>query len=151
MIDITLMSQLYPVFLVLTTINVTASYLSVRVIDETYFNNQRAYILFNEYFSSGDKQVLSVEKANSKEKFYLPNILNRMNCKFIRYGHFSIYEVLASSKPHYYTQSVLQQLDKQDRLFVYHVKLIPKLQRRMKGFLNNGRIYQIHVNMNQRA
>lgn len=108
MIDITLMSQLYPVFLVLTTINVTASYLSVRVIDETYFNNQRAYILFNDYFSSGDKQVVSVEKANSKEKFYLPNILNRMNCKFIRYGHFSIYEVLASSKPHYYTQSVLQ-------------------------------------------
>jgi hypothetical protein len=50
MIDITMIGQLYPVFFVLTTINVSASYLSVKVIDEVFLNNQRSYILFNEYF-----------------------------------------------------------------------------------------------------
>jgi hypothetical protein len=73
------------------------------------------------------------------------------NCKFIRYGHHSIYEVLASSKPHYYTQSVLKQLEKPDRNFVYHVTLLPKYKRRIKGLINNGRIYQIDVNMSQKA
>ena len=101
MIDITMIGQLYPIFLVLTTINVTTSYLSVKVIDETHLNNQRSFILFNEYFKQN--HILNVAQANDKEVFYLPNLLNLNNCKFIRYGHYSIYEVLANSKPHYYT------------------------------------------------
>jgi uncharacterized membrane protein YfcA len=52
MIDITMISQLYSVFFLLTSVNVAASYLSVKVIDETHFNNQRAFIVFNEYFKS---------------------------------------------------------------------------------------------------
>ena len=34
---------------------------------------------------------------------------------------------------------------------MYHVKLLPKLQRRMSVLGNNSRNYQIHVNMSQRA
>lgn len=51
-IDITVISQLYPVFFVLTAVNVGASYMSVKVIDEVHLNNQRAFILFSEYFRS---------------------------------------------------------------------------------------------------
>lgn len=109
-IDITQVSQLYPVFFVLTILNISASYLSVKVIDELYLNNQRAYLLFNEYFNS--KQIMTAQEANHKEAFYYPNMMNKNACKFIKYGQNSIYQVLAFSKPHYYTQSVLKQLEK---------------------------------------
>jgi Vitamin B6 photo-protection and homoeostasis len=102
MIDITMISQLYSVFFLLTSVNVAASYLSVKVIDETHFNNQRAFIVFNEYFKSNQERVMSVTDANDKEVFCFPNVMNMKYCKFIRYGHFSINEVLESSKPHYY-------------------------------------------------
>lgn len=101
MIDISMVSQLYPIFFVLTAVNVFGSYMSVRVIDEVYLNNQRSYILFNEFFK--DKNVKNVEEINNQENFCLPNLMNSKNCKFIQYGHHSIYEVLAASKPHYYT------------------------------------------------
>lgn len=100
-IDITVISQLYPVFMVLTMMNVTASYMSVKVIDEVNLNNQRTFILFNEYFATNT--ILNVKQANDREIFIYPDMFNSNTCKFIRYGHHSIYEVLASSKPHYYT------------------------------------------------
>jgi hypothetical protein len=84
---------------------------------------------------------MNVKEINEKEVFFLPNMFNNKTCKFIRYGHYSIYEVLANSKPHYYTQSVLKQLEKTERKFVYHVKLLPRYQRKLKYFKNNGRTY----------
>lgn len=51
-INIQVISQLYPIFMVLTAVNITASYLSVKVIDEIYLNNQRSFILFDEFFKS---------------------------------------------------------------------------------------------------
>ena len=95
---------------------------------------------------------MNVKTANLAEVFAFPNLMNLKNCKFIKYGHYSINQVLEGSKPHYYSQSVLQQIAKTDRNFVYHVELLlPKYKRHFKKFINNDRIYQIHVNMSQRA
>lgn len=52
LIDISQISQLYPVFILLTIMNIATSYQASKVIDEIYLNNQRAFILFNEYFKS---------------------------------------------------------------------------------------------------
>jgi hypothetical protein len=38
--------------MLLTAINVASAYASSKIIDELYLNNQRAFILFNEYFKS---------------------------------------------------------------------------------------------------
>lgn len=80
-IDITVISQLYPVFFFLSLVNVSCSFLSVKVIDEVHLNNQRAFILFNEFFKR--KQVLSVQEINDLEIFCLPDMLNMRKCKFI--------------------------------------------------------------------
>lgn len=105
LIDITSISQLFPVFCFLTCVNIGTSYLSAKVIDEIYFNNQRAFLLFNEYMKT--KTILSAELVNHMEVFYLPNIINLKVCKFIKYGNHTIGKVLATSKPHYYTKSVM--------------------------------------------
>lgn len=57
--------------------------------------------------------------------------------------------MLENSKPSYYAQSVIHQLSKTDRNFVYHIELLPKLARKLKAVTNNGRIYKIHVNMSR--
>lgn len=80
-----------PVFILFTIMNISTSYCSVKVIDEIYLNNQRIFILFNEYFKTEGKNVLKVEEANNLEAFYLPNLINFNNCKFIKYGQDSIY------------------------------------------------------------
>jgi hypothetical protein len=38
-----------------------ASYYSAKVIDENNLNNQRAYILFNEFFASKKQKIMTVE------------------------------------------------------------------------------------------
>ena len=133
----------------LSSINITTSYISAKVLDEIYFNNERAFQFFSEYFKSGT--ILSASEVNHKEVFYLPNILNLHNCKFIRYGQDTINKVLEPSHQHYYTRSVVLQLEKNDRNFVYHVKLISRTARKFKFFLNNDRIYKIHLNINKKA
>lgn len=50
---------------------------------------------------------MNVEEGNIKEIFYLPNFINQHYCKFIKFGHLTIGKVLATSKPHYYTKSVI--------------------------------------------
>ena len=125
--------------------------MSVKVIDEMYLNNQRAFIVFNEYFKTNQEKIMSVTEANNKEIFCFPNLLNKKHCKFIKYGNLNINEVLENSKPSYYAQSVIHQLSKTDRNFVYHIRLLPKLERRLRKFTNNGRIYQIHLNMSQNS
>lgn len=91
LIDITSIYQLYPVFFVLTIMNITASYLSAKVIDEVYLNNQRAYLLFNDYFKNEEKVIHTAEYINHIEAFYLPNLINTKVCKFIKYGEKTLY------------------------------------------------------------
>jgi hypothetical protein len=62
-------------------------------------------------------------------------------CKFIRYGQHNVGRVIAKSNPDYYTHSVIKQLEKNDRHFIYHVRLLSRMKRYFKKFLNNGRIY----------
>lgn len=88
--------------------NIVTSYYSAKVIDEIHLNNQRAYLLFNEYFKSNGENIVNVELINHREAFYYPNFTNKNICKFIRYGQFSIGAVLAMSTPAYYTGSVLK-------------------------------------------
>lgn len=88
-INIASVSQLYPVFLTLTLMNVSTSYLSAKVIDELYLNNQRAYLLFNEYLKSGN--IGSAADINHQEVFFLPNFINMKVCNFIRYGSDKLY------------------------------------------------------------
>lgn len=84
-INIAQVSQLYPVFMVLTAMNITTSYLSAKVIDELYLNNQRAHLLFTKFLD--EKFIGSAADINHQEVFYLPNFINTRLCKFIRYGH----------------------------------------------------------------
>ena len=93
-INITSLSQLFPAFMLLTLIHVGSTYMSVKVVNEIYLNNQRAFIMFNEYFKSG--QILNVDEVNEKEAFYFPNFINNKFCKFIKYGKYSIDQIIDS-------------------------------------------------------
>ena len=68
-------------------------------------------------------------------------MINTQQCKFIKYGYYGIAEVLSNSNANYYTASVMMQLEKGERNFVYHVKLLPRTQRKFKRFINNSRPY----------
>ncbi|CDW83257.1 UNKNOWN [Stylonychia lemnae] len=150
-IDITQVSQLYPIFIVLTGMNIAASYFSAKVIDEIYLNNQRAYLLFNEYFQNNYK-FSSAAHINHIEVFYLPNLLNMKVCKFIKYGHSSVYSLLEDKKDKLYQQNLVNQLKQKDRKFIYHVEgLNSRFRTNFKGFFNNGRPYKIHINMKKEA
>lgn len=93
-----------------------------------------------------------MHEINKEEVFYLPNFMNKNNCAFIKYGANCISTVLATSKPKYYTHSVLKQLEKvESRNFVYHIKLIDKKWRKIRKALNNNRVYKIHINLHQQA
>ena len=50
-VDISSLSQLAPVFGVLTFVNLYSTYTSANLIDEVYLNNQRSKLLFDELFS----------------------------------------------------------------------------------------------------
>eukprot|EP00347_Sterkiella_histriomuscorum_P003816 403362828 len=151
-IDITSIYQLYPVFFVLTVMNIAASYYSAKVIDELYLNNQRAFLLFNEFFKSNEKLIHTAEYINDIEAFYLPNVINLKICKFIKYGEKTVYQALEKSIAKDHSQSLLKQLSKQDRNFVYYVEpLTSSFQLSMKKMLNNDRIYKIHLNLNKDA
>lgn len=94
---------------------------------------------------------MSCYDGNLMEVFYLPNFFNPHYCKFIKFGHRTIGKVLATSKPHYYTKSVILQLEKNERNFVYHVQMQSRVKRKFKKLLNNDRVYQVHLNMNKNA
>lgn len=57
LINISQISQVIPTCLLLSTVSITATYLSAAVIDEVFLNNQRSNLLFNHFFSSTDREV----------------------------------------------------------------------------------------------
>lgn len=73
-----------------------------------YFNNQRAFIFFNEYFNSNKEIVYTAQEINNKEVFFFPNIVNKNHCKFIKYGAHNIGRVLVKSGHNYYCESVIK-------------------------------------------
>jgi hypothetical protein len=52
-IDISMFWHLVPTFAILTAMTTYTSYIAAKVIDEHNFNNQRAYLFFNEYIKNG--------------------------------------------------------------------------------------------------
>ena len=77
--------------------------------------------------------------------------MNWHHCKFIRFGENSIAQVIGASEPNYYTTSLMHQLHKEDRSFVYYVKLLPWYKRPFCAILNNRRPFVLHMNMKKGA
>ena len=160
MINISSIPQLMPTFFILSSVNLYTAYKTASIIDEVHLNNQRAKLFFDHYFrldekdcrafphkNSDAKGVLTMEETNAREYFTLPTFMNPQSCRFIRFGEKAISKVLADSSPNYFTTSVLHQLHKDDRVFCYHVSLLPHYKRRFSRLLNNSREYVIHINM----
>ena len=149
LVDISQLSQLVPLFGVLTFINLYATYASANLIDEVYLNNQRSKLLFDEMLSSKNQtgKVPTMKEINDRSNFTVPNFMNWHYCRFIRFGENSISHVIGKSKPNYYITSLLHQLHKADRGFVYYIDLLPWWKRRFARIINNGRPYVIQINM----
>ena len=141
-INIASLSQLWPIIMGLTVVHVASSYVSAKVIDEVHFNEQRAEILFGEFMKTG--RIMDAREGNQKEVFYVPDPINSRRCRWILYGKHSIYSVITKEQ---WRLSMLKQLEKTDRQFIYYVQLLPKLKRKFKLLLNNNREYRIHINM----
>ena len=152
-VDISQLTQLAPVFGVLTFVNLYSTYTSANLIDEVYLNNQRSKLLFDELFSKQNEtgRIPSMKEINDKSNFTVPNFMNWHYCRFVRFGEKSISHVIGMSKPNYYITSLLHQLHKEDRNFVYYVSLLPIWQRPFSSLFNNGRPYIIQLNMQQNA
>jgi hypothetical protein len=110
-INVSSLSSLVPTFLVLSAVNMYASYKSALVVNENYLNNNRAALIFDRYFQSPELSVAQQEEklgnneqpvrtiedvhiVNLKEKFYVPNLLNFCRCKYIRFGDFALIDTL---------------------------------------------------------
>lgn len=66
---------------------------------------------------------------NEKSTFTVPNFMNWNYCKFIRFGEHSVAQVIGASQPNYYITSLMHQLHKENRNFVYYVRLLPWYKR----------------------
>ena len=64
-IDISQLSQMAPVFALLTCINLYTTYKSVDNITEIYLNNQRSKLLFDQYLAEGNDRMPSMREINS--------------------------------------------------------------------------------------
>ena len=99
-INISSLPQVIPTFAVLSVINLYSAYKSAAVIDEKYLNNNRANVVFNNYFAyRADKSVAlkaDVISINKTETFYLPNFINFQRCKYIRFGDFPVENTLTT-------------------------------------------------------
>lgn len=79
---------IFPLFSVLTVLNVACSYYATKVVDEYHFNRQRFYILYKEFMRHS--KVLNVEELNELELFYLPVVFNHHQEMFCTFGQYSL-------------------------------------------------------------
>ena len=77
--------------------------------------------------------------------------MNWHYCRFVRFGQNSISHVLGMTQPNFYVTSLLHQLHKENRKFVYYISLLPWHKRPFSTIINNGRPYIIHLNMRKDA
>lgn len=76
MIDVSLLSQVVPVFVGLSLIQAISTQMSNKYIEEIHLNNQRANLVFNHYFKSKFHEFPSIKEVNLTEHYYLPDFLN---------------------------------------------------------------------------
>lgn len=157
LIDITSLYHVVPTFLVLSAIQGYTTIVSCKIVDETHLNNQRANLVFTDYFNEGKKQFKRCDEINVKEIYYLPDPMNKQKCNFIKYGENSIGSILTESRHRHYADSMLHQLEKlekDNRKFVYYVKsnsedkFTDKLKYPLK---RTKRDYTIHFNLEKGA
>lgn len=110
-----------PVFGLLTAINLYTTYKSVDNITEIYLNNQRSKLLFDQYLAEGNDRMPTMREINSQEFISVPNFLNKHYCRFVAFGKKSISQVIGMTNPKYYITSVMHQLHKDNRNFVYYI------------------------------
>jgi hypothetical protein len=128
------------------------THISTKIVDEIYLNNQRANLLFDDYFKNGRKTFETCAVINDTEKYYLPDSLNHQRCNYIKYGQSSIGNILTANNRHY-ADSMLHQLEKletQSRRFIYYVRM----NENSENFLNpknTKRDYTIHFNLKHDA
>ena len=152
MIDITSLYHLVPTFFVLSSVQVVTTHISTKIVDEIYFNNQRANMLFDSYFKNGRKTFESCAVINDAEKYYLPDALNHQRCNYIKYGQSSIGNILTANNRHY-ADSMLHQLEKletQNRKFIYYVRM----NENSENYFNpkvTKRPYTVHFNLKHDA
>ena len=92
----------------------------------------------------------TMKEINDSSNFTVPNFLNWHYCKYVRFGEKSVSKVMsrqATNHTHYFVTSLMHQLHKENRNFVYYIQMLPMWKRRLRSILNNGRPYVIHVNM----
>ena len=89
-------TQILPVFLCLSAVSVTCAYRMAFIIDEVHLNNQRANMVFDDYFR-GNGGVPTVKEINNREHFYLPAFMNPHHCKYIRFGERDLAEILTET------------------------------------------------------
>ena len=124
LIDISSLMQLAPVFGVLSFINLYSTYSSANLIEEVYLNNQRSKLLFDEYLSPGNDRMPTMTEINDKSNFTVPNFLNWHYCRYVQFGQHSVSKVMekqATNTKHYYVTSLMHQLHKENRNFVYYI------------------------------
>jgi hypothetical protein len=90
-------------------------------------------------------------EINDKSTFTVPNFMNWHYCKFIRFGEKSVSQVIGASKPNYYVTSLMHQMHKENRNFVYYITLLPWYKRPFSDLINNGRPFMISLNMKKDA
>lgn len=149
-INITSLPQILPVCALLSAVNIATTFKSAQVLDETHINNQRAHLIFENYFSTplkAERVLQSTREVNYIEKFYLPNFMNFQRCSFIKFSEREIAKVLTQDRKKYYAKSVYKQLQKPGRHFAYHIAFLPGYKHFLKRFVNNGRPYVIHLNL----
>ena len=98
-----------------------------------------------------------MKSINDMSTFTVPNFMNRNYCSFIKFGVNPISHVMGMGKPlqagepNYYVNSLLHQLHKENRKFVYYVSMLPYHKRPFCKINNNNRPYLIHMNMRKDA
>ena len=144
-INISAISQLFPTFMLLSSVSIGATYWSAAVIDEVHLNNQRANLAFTQFFETG--RIGSCPEVNQQELFHVPNFLNWNRCSYIRFGERDVSKVLTQKHRNYYAKSVFLQLQKPERGFTYHVSFLKQPSKFIKKLTNNSRSYVIHLNL----
>lgn len=67
-----------------------------------------------------------MKEINAKSVFTLPNYMNRHYCRFIRFGERSVSQVIGGLRSkQYYVTSLMHQLHKENRNFVYYIQMLP--------------------------
>ncbi|CAI2361219.1 unnamed protein product [Moneuplotes crassus] len=141
-----------PLFASLTLLNIVCSYKATRVLDESNFNKQRFYILFEEYMKSG--KILDVKEVNKREAFWIPSLFNPQNEFVTNFGVFSLAKqinFLKKNNRHSTADSLIDQAKNNERKFLYYVHWPRYRKTILPRRWSHKREYKINFNLHKDA